>query len=139
MIERFTNKDPDLGGVGSDLCRWWLSGVDAHQWELLGCFFSFFFFSKICTVRWHLLSSPLDSLFGWAPWQRPALSFAPCTLLTLAAVSFPQRDKTILDLCFVARSSAKTSTLCVGTELHLQKFGFCHPDWFSWVTLDATS
>lgn len=40
-----------------------------------------------------LLSDPLGPLFAWAPWQRPMLSFAPCTLLTLAAVSLPQCEK----------------------------------------------
>ena len=56
-----------------------------------------FFPSRVSTVLCPLLSDLLAPLFSWAPWQRPALSFPLCILLTLAAVSLPRRDKTRLN------------------------------------------
>lgn len=56
-----------------------------------------FFSTRVSTVRCRLLSPLLTPLFGWAPWRRPSLSFPLCTLLTLAAVSLPQCDKTRLN------------------------------------------
>lgn len=52
-----------------------------------------FFFTRVCC----LLSVLGASLFPRVPWQRPALSFPLCILLTLAAVSLPQTDKTRLN------------------------------------------
>lgn len=79
--------------------------------------------SRVSTVRCRLLCDLLAPLFSWALWQRPALSFPLCILLTLAAVSLPRSDKTRLNhthahthSCFVVHRSTTPAHFALSQE-----------------------
>lgn len=83
-------------------CQVWIRPVSVrtqgwfiHQCIVYEVIFFFSFTTLVSTAR--LLTVLPASLFNRAPWQRPALAVPLCILLTLAAVSLPQCDKTRLN------------------------------------------